>query len=236
VLSNPKFNIVFNEPVAGSCSDPLHGFLFYFFNTHFNAILPYMSTTSLWTFFLQVSAPNSYTHFTSLQRMVHVLQIYPPSFDYSNNIRRSVSIIKFLIMKFSPSSYNFVLIASLVITAWHVLRFRIEETASRYGGVAANVKNKQSRTAHKGWFSGFGVVYGANSSLMQRMDCYGARTGTRRVRNSKENPRTLNCPSIASISHNKRNSITIYTGNIDSTSVISENLLKHIFRRITTRF
>jgi hypothetical protein len=35
-----------------------------------------------------------------------------------------------------------------VTTAWRVLRLRMEETPSKYG--AANVLNKQSRTADKG--------------------------------------------------------------------------------------
>jgi hypothetical protein len=40
---------------------------------------------------------------------------------------------------------------SVVTTAWRVLRLRMEGTASRYGRVAANILNKQSRTADKGW-------------------------------------------------------------------------------------
>jgi hypothetical protein len=46
---------------------------------------------------------------------------------------------------------------SVVITAWHVLRLWMEETASGYGAAAANTLNKQLWTADKGWFSSFGV-------------------------------------------------------------------------------
>ena len=37
-------------------------------------------------------------------------------------------------------------------------------TASRYGGVAAYVLNKQSRTADKGWSYSLGFERGANDS------------------------------------------------------------------------
>jgi hypothetical protein len=59
-------------------------------------------------------------------------QFHPASFAYSNNT--GLSMMKFLILKCYPSSYNFVLIASLVITAWHALRFRIEYTTPRSRG------------------------------------------------------------------------------------------------------
>jgi hypothetical protein len=42
---------------------------------------------------------------------------------------------------------------------------RKEKTTSRYGGVAANILNKQSRTADKGWSSSLGVGRGAKNSL-----------------------------------------------------------------------
>jgi hypothetical protein len=50
---------------------------------------------------------------------------------------------------------------SLVITAWRVLRLRMEEMAIR---VPANILNKQSRTADKGWSSRLKVWRGANNS------------------------------------------------------------------------
>jgi hypothetical protein len=53
---------------------------------------------------------------------------------------------------------------SLVTTAWRVLRLRMEEAASRYGGVAANILNKQLRVASKGWSSSWEVERGANNS------------------------------------------------------------------------
>jgi hypothetical protein len=52
----------------------------------------------------------------------------------------------------------------LITTAWRVLRLRMEEAAFRYGGVAANILNKQSRTADKSWSSSLGVGRGANNS------------------------------------------------------------------------
>jgi hypothetical protein len=51
-----------------------------------------------------------------------------------------------------------------VTTAWRVLGLWMEETASRYGGVAANVLNKPSPTADIGWSSSLGVGRGANNS------------------------------------------------------------------------
>ena len=50
-----------------------------------------------------------------------------------------------------------------VTTAWRVLRLRMEERPPIWR-VAANLLNKQSRTADKGWSSSLGVGRGANSS------------------------------------------------------------------------
>jgi hypothetical protein len=47
--------------------------------------------------------------------------------------------------------------------AWRVLRLRVEE-GSPVWTVAANVLNKQSRTADKGWSSSLGVGRDANNS------------------------------------------------------------------------
>jgi len=41
-----------------------------------------------------------------------------------------------------------------------ILRLQVEDTASRYGGVAANVLNKQTWTASKGWFYSLGLGKG----------------------------------------------------------------------------
>jgi hypothetical protein len=46
-----------------------------------------------------------------------------------------------------------------VTTAWRVLKLRVEEWR-----VAANILNKQSRTADKGWYSSLGWARGNNSS------------------------------------------------------------------------
>jgi len=51
---------------------------------------------------------------------------------------------------------------SLVITAWHVLRFEIEE-GLQIQRVDANISNKQSWTADKGWSSSLEVGCGANN-------------------------------------------------------------------------
>jgi len=48
-----------------------------------------------------------------------------------------------------------------VATAWRVLRVRTEGRPPM-SRVAANVLNKQSRTADKGWSSSLGVGRGAN--------------------------------------------------------------------------
>ena len=50
-----------------------------------------------------------------------------------------------------------------VITAWRVLGLRMEERPPIWW-VAANILNKQSRTADKGWSSGLGVGRGVNKS------------------------------------------------------------------------
>jgi hypothetical protein len=59
---------------------------------------------------------------------------HPPWLDHSNYTWRRLQVMKLLIMQFSRTSRHPTLGGSLVITAWHVLRLRIEETASRYGG------------------------------------------------------------------------------------------------------
>jgi len=50
-----------------------------------------------------------------------------------------------------------------VTTAWRVLRLRMEERPPTWR-VAANILNKQSRTADKGWSSSLTVGRGANNS------------------------------------------------------------------------
>jgi hypothetical protein len=50
-----------------------------------------------------------------------------------------------------------------VTTAWRVIRFRMEERPSVLR-VAANILNKQLRTADEGWCSSLGVGRGASNS------------------------------------------------------------------------
>ena len=50
-----------------------------------------------------------------------------------------------------------------VATAWRVLRFRIDERPSIWR-IAANILNKQWRTADTGWSSSLGVGRVANNS------------------------------------------------------------------------
>jgi hypothetical protein len=52
-----------------------------------------------------------------------------------------------------------------VNTAWRVLRLRMEERLPIWK-VAANILNKQPRTAERGGFSGVGVGRGANNSSL----------------------------------------------------------------------
>jgi hypothetical protein len=49
-----------------------------------------------------------------------------------------------------------------VTMAWRVIRLEEQPPIWR---VTANILNKQSRTADKGWSSGFGVARGANNPL-----------------------------------------------------------------------
>ena len=55
-----------------------------------------------------------------------------------------------------------------VTTAWRVLRLRVEELPPILR-VAANILNKQSRTADKGWSSSLGVGRGADNSSPQNL-------------------------------------------------------------------
>ena len=56
-----------------------------------------------------------------------------------------------------------------VTKAWCILRLQMEERPPIWR-VAANILNKQSRTADKGWSSSLGVGQGAdNSSLLNRI-------------------------------------------------------------------
>ena len=50
-----------------------------------------------------------------------------------------------------------------VTTAWRVLRLQMKERPLIWG-VAANILNKQSRTADEGWSSSLGVGRGANNA------------------------------------------------------------------------
>ena len=52
-----------------------------------------------------------------------------------------------------------------VTTAWRVLSLRMEERLPIWR-VGANILNKQSRTADKGWSSSLGVRRGANNSSL----------------------------------------------------------------------
>jgi hypothetical protein len=53
---------------------------------------------------------------------------------------------------------------STVTMAWRVLGLRIERDVIEIWRVAANMLNKQSRTADSGWSSSLGVGQGANNS------------------------------------------------------------------------
>ena len=59
--------------------------------------------------------------------------------------------------------FNDVISEVPVTTERRVLRLRIEERPPLWR-VAANILNKQSQTADKGWSSSFGVGQGANNS------------------------------------------------------------------------
>ena len=50
-----------------------------------------------------------------------------------------------------------------VNTAWRFLSLSMKERPPLWRA-AANILNKQSRTADKGWYTSFGVVRGANNS------------------------------------------------------------------------
>jgi hypothetical protein len=68
-----------------------------------------------------------------------------------------------------------------VTTAWRVLGLRMEERPPIWW-VAANILNKQSRTADKGWSSNLGVGRGANNSSLWKWIFV--------TKHSQTNPRT----------------------------------------------
>jgi len=57
-----------------------------------------------------------------------------------------------------------------VTTAWRVLRLRMEELPPIWR-VAANILNKQSRTADKGWSSSLGVGRDAETPRRKKVPC-----------------------------------------------------------------
>jgi hypothetical protein len=77
-----------------------------------------------------------------------------------------------LIMQFSPSSYLFIPLWSKYSPQHPVLKHHgMARTEVADGGdalqfwrAAANILNKQSRTAENGWFSSLGLGRGANPS------------------------------------------------------------------------
>jgi hypothetical protein len=60
-----------------------------------------------------------------------------------------------LSLYFSPISGE-----CLFTTAWRVLRLRTEERVCIYGGLAANILNKKSRTVDMGWSPDYGLGVG----------------------------------------------------------------------------
>ena len=50
-------------------------------------------------------------------------------------------------------------------TAWCVVKLRMEDRPPVWG-IAANILNKQSRTADRGWSSNVGIGRGANNSSL----------------------------------------------------------------------
>jgi hypothetical protein len=59
---------------------------------------------------------------------------------------------------------------SLVTTAWRVLRLPVEGSPL-VTGVAANILNKQSRTADKGWSSSLGLGVGLTTPHRKHFYC-----------------------------------------------------------------
>jgi hypothetical protein len=55
---------------------------------------------------------------------------------------------------------------SLVTTAWHIVRLLDRGDGLQLWRAAADILNKQSQTADKGWSSNLGVGRGANNSLL----------------------------------------------------------------------
>ena len=70
---------------------------------------------------------------------------------------------KELIACFFGAIADLSLVSGIVATTWRTVWLRMEERPPIWR-VAANVLNKQSRTADKGWHSSLGVALGSDNS------------------------------------------------------------------------
>jgi len=108
-------------------------------------LVPYQSSPSPLSYFLKTNLNNvlSSTPVSSewapFLRFPHQNPVWISSFSYGNWVP--------------------------VTTAWRVLRWRMEEQPPIWR-VAANILNKQSRAAEKGWYSSLGFGRGANTSSL----------------------------------------------------------------------
>ena len=76
--------------------------------------------------------------------------------------------LSYQVVYYLTTLYQIQPLSGSVTMAWHVLRLRMVEWPLIWR-VAANILNKQSRTADKGWSSSLGVGRGADASPWKPM-------------------------------------------------------------------
>ena len=89
----------------------------------------------------------------------------------ASSLRSSVRTLQIGFLEFTTNINAFRDKWAPVTTAWSVLRLRLEERPLIWR-VAANILNKQSRTAVKGWSYSLEVGQGANKSSPLKVSCY----------------------------------------------------------------
>ena len=148
--------------------NPVHALIYHFLMIHLNIIISSTPGSPKWSLSLQFPRQNP----VYASPRPHPRCMPSPSHSAFYHWRINTC------MKFTISKTNNVFVSWIVLLrcpvwtrnkwapltkAWRVLRLRLEERPPIWR-VAANILNKTSRTANKGWSSCLGVGRGANNS------------------------------------------------------------------------